>query len=75
MQLFTQCCFDVLLKNYTEAEIRNSKGSFVSKNPSVSFSKKRCGKGGRKGESEQEKGKGLLLHAGLHTSVSETLML
>ena len=53
MQLFTQCCFDLLLKNYTEAEIRNSKSSFVSKNASVSFSKRRSGKGGRKGRVEQ----------------------
>lgn len=33
LQLFTQCCFDLLLKNYTEAEIRNSKSSFVRKTP------------------------------------------
>lgn len=71
LQLFTQRCFDLLLKSYTEAEIRNSKSSFVSKNASVSFSKRRCGEGG----SEQGKEKGLLLQAGLHTSVSENLIL
>lgn len=50
LQLFTQRCFDLLLKNYSEAEIRNSKSGFVSKNALVSFSKRRCGGGGRKGE-------------------------
>lgn len=59
LQLFTQCRFDLLLKNYTEAEIRNSKSGFVSKNASVSFSKRRCGEGGRRrgggGESRGKK--------------------
>lgn len=67
MQLFTQCCFDLLVKNCTEAEIRNSKSSFVRKMPwfhsvrgDVLKERER-----RRGN-EKGKEKGLLLQAGLN---------
>ena len=76
LQLFTQRCFDLLWKNYTEAEIRNSKSGFVSENALISLSERRCGEGGRKSRGmEQGEEKGLLLQEHLRMSISETLIL
>lgn len=65
LQLFTQHCFDLLLKNYTGAEIWNSKSNFVRKMPLFHSVRGDVLKEGGKGGNEQGREKGLLLQAGL----------